>query len=542
MIPLLQSARCSGVALFFLTASLATSGLRAQTPGEVDPAFAVGPDADGSVFALALQSDGAVLAGGSFTTFRGAARSALARLTPDGTLDAFNPGLVISPIGAGAPEVDAVAVQSDGKIIVGGQFTALGSGVDGGVVRLNADGSQDTAFNAGSGVANNGGAYGKAYALAALADGRMIVGGAFVDFAGQRGACLARLTGNGAPDPTFNPAGAGFANGSSVAAVRTVVVLGDGRLLVGGSFTTYDGTPAPGIVRLSADGAYDGSFALGSGADGEVRAIAVQSDGRVLAAGAFNHFNGATVSHIVRLNADGSLDATYNPHGGGVFNGGLNAIALQPDGAALVGGNLRADSGLVTGPRFGVARFLADGTVDTSFDPGSAAREVTALALQPDGKVLAAGNASGSLVGGAPGDVFRLYAVNSTPLADLSGTFTNGKITLIANGAKVKVKGTLTLSNTGAKKAKRFNVTAYLAPSATFDSSVDTYLGSFEFVGSGNGKLKAGASYTLPFKAKGPSDQFSPSEYLLLLIDSGEKIPESNEANNLIAIGPLPAP
>lgn len=127
-------------------------------------------------------------------------------------------------------------------------------------------------------------------------------------------------------------------------------------------------------------------------------------------------------------------------------------------------------------------------------------------------------------------------------LADLAGTFTDGSISLIADGAKVKVKGNLTLSNLGGTTAKKFNVTAYLAPSATFDAAVDTYLGSFKFVGAGNGKLKAGASYTLPFKAKAPSDQFSPSEYLLILIDSGEKIPESNEANNVIAIGPLPSP
>lgn len=139
-----------------------------------------------------------------------------------------------------------------------------------------------------------------------------------------------------------------------------------------------------------------------------------------------------------------------------------------------------------------------------------------------------------------PGAVPRLD--DAAPLAELSGVFTDGKISLIANGAKVKVKGNLTLLNTGAKTAKKFNVTAYLAPSATFDPLVDTYLGSFKFVGAGNGKLKAGASFTLPFQAKGPSDQFTPSEYLLILIDSGEKISESDEANNVIAIGPLPAP
>ncbi len=519
---------------FAVVALLATAALpdaRAQTAGAADPGFTVGPDANGAVSTLALQDDGSVLAGGAFSTFRGQPRSGVARLAPDGTLDAFNPAL--SGLQGGAPEVDALALQADGKVIVGGQFNVPGTPTASGLARLNADGTQDPSFNPGSGVADNGGAY----ALAMLPGGEIMVGGSFLDYNGAGGACLARVTATGALDPAFNAGGAGFTNENSVASVRAITVLPDGRMLVGGSFTAYDGIAAPGVARLNADGTYDAAFRLGAGADGEVRAIAVQADGRILIAGAFNHFNGASVPHIARLNADGSLDAGYNPVGGGLFNGGLEEVILQPDGAALVGGNLRTD-GPVTGPYFGVARFTAAGTVDTSFNPGTAPRDVSALALQPDGKVLAAGNATDA----SAGDVFRLYDISPTPSADLSGTFTAGKITLIAGGSKVKVKGNLTLINSGAKKAKGFDVTAYLAPSPTFDPSVDTYLGSFKFVGTGSGKIKAGASYELPFKAKGPSDQFSGGEYLLIYIDSGNKIPESNEGNNVVAVGPLPAP
>lgn len=541
MTPCLRRARAV-FALFSTALALPLTSARAQSAGSADAGFTVSPDANGFVNALALQGDGHVLAGGAFTTFRGQARSGVARLAADGTLDPFNPGLTISGINGAAPQVYSLALQSDGKVVVGGQFNVLGEPPVSGLLRLNADGSQDTSFDAGSAAADNAGSYGDVYALAVLPSGEIIVGGSFIDFNGLGGGCIAKVTGSGAVDAAFNAGGGGFSYEDSVPVVRAIAVLADGRMLAGGSFTAYNGNAAPGLARLNADGSYDSTFKLGSGPDGEVRAISLQADGRVLIAGTFNNFNGAAVPHIVRLNADGSLDTSYDPQGGGLFNGGLDAVVVQPDGSAVVGGVLRTNGGLVTGPHFGVARFTADGTVDASFDAGPDSREVTALALQPDGKVLAAGNASGSLVGGEAGDVFRLYDISPTPLADLNGTFSDGKITLIADGTKVKIKGNLTLINSGAKKAKNFDVTAYLAPSATFDPSVDTYLGSFHFVGAGNGKIKAGANYELPFKAKGPSDQFSGGEYLLIYIDSGNTVGESNEANNVIAVGPLPTP
>jgi uncharacterized delta-60 repeat protein len=179
--------------------------------------------------------------------------------------------------------------------------------------------------------------------------------------------------------------------------VRNVVVQADGRILVSGDFTTLGGggigtTTRNFIGRLNEDGTLDASF--DPGANNNVLAMAVQADGKILVGGFFTSLGGGgfgtnTRNFIGRLNADGTLDTTFDPGA----DSSVFAIAVQADGKVLVGGNFTTLGGGGTGTvmRNSIGRLNADGSLDTSFDPG-ANSDVLSLLEQADGKILVGGN------------------------------------------------------------------------------------------------------------------------------------------------------
>ncbi len=197
-----------------------------------------------------------------------------------------------------------------------------------------APGSLDTSFNPGTG------ADGVVYATALQPDGKIIIGGSFSNFNGVSANRIARLNPNGFPDLTFNPGGSGVANspGGVVGSVWAVAIQADGKILIGGYFKTYNGTPRNSIARLNADGSLDTSFdpASGPAPDSALTKIIVQPDGKIIIGGGFTSFNGTSRNHIARLNVDGSLDTTFDPGTGS--NGGLSDVALQVDGKIIIGG------------------------------------------------------------------------------------------------------------------------------------------------------------------------------------------------------------
>jgi uncharacterized delta-60 repeat protein len=394
------------------------------------PGFNVGGSgSNGPVLALAVQPDGKVLVGGDFTTYNGtAAPRSLLRLNPDGTLDAtFNSG------GAGANStVYALAVQADGKIVVGGTFTAYNGSAAAPdyLLRLNADGSLDTGFNNGGTGINN-----PVYVLTVQAAGKVLVGGFFTAYNGSAAAPdnLLRLNADGTLDPGFNNGGAG-----TDGIVNTVAVQPDGKVLVGGGFRTYNGSAAAPdfLLRLNADGTLDPGFNNGgAGANTTVNTVAVQADGKVLVGGLFTAYNGnaAALDFLLRLNADGTLDTGFNNGGAGV-NGLVLTLVVQADGKVLVGGNFQTYNGNAAAPDY-LLRLNADGTLDTGFNNGPTAGanvNVSVVAVQADGKVLAGGyfqSYNGSAA--APDYVLRLNANGSlnnaaTVPAGLAYTWSNG--------------------------------------------------------------------------------------------------------------------
>ncbi|HEX6100980.1 MAG TPA: delta-60 repeat domain-containing protein [Thermoanaerobaculia bacterium] len=394
---------------FTTIGGLARMGLaRLDDDGTVDPAF----DArvEGAVFAIALQSDGKIVIGGHFSRVGGTPRSNIARLHPNGTLDtSFQPGGGVDGF------VLAVALQRDGKVLVGGFFNWVDGKPFLHLARLQANGSVDLAFHPDPDNIVTG--------VGELYDGKILAGGYFTNIGGQPRRHLARLRADGAADSAFSSdtnapvlavrrndhhffVGGEFTvmNGAPVSyvarldpaggldpaykpsldgPVRALWPSNDGKLLVGGSFLNAGGQPSPRLARLRSDGSAEPRTAdFDPGADEPIHQIAREAAGTFLVSGYFSTIDGARRPYLARLDASGSLDAAFDPRPDYV----VHAVAPQPDGRILVGGTFNGIGGL---PWPYLARLHADGTVDESFAPPMRG-PVFAIAVQADGKILAA--------------------------------------------------------------------------------------------------------------------------------------------------------
>ena len=341
--------------------------LSVAVPASVDSGFNPGVGGGNPyVFSLAVQSDGKILVGGIFTTLGGQSRTNLARLNADGTLDSdFNPDV---------DRVYSLAVQADGKVLVGGDFGTLDGQPRMNLARLNAAGTLDSGFNPGA-----GGSYSSIVnSLALQADGKIVVGGSFTTLGGQPRTNIGRLNLDGTLDTGFNP-GAGVA---ASGVVNSLAVQPDGKILVGGSFTGQGGQVPSNMVRLNADGSLDSGF--NPGASGQVSALAIQADGKILVGGGFQTLGGQPRNFLARLNPEGTLDNGFNPGP----DSSVLSLAVQADGKVLVGGHFWRLGGQA---RYYLGRLNADGSLDSGFNPG-ASHAVNTLAVQADGKILAGGS------------------------------------------------------------------------------------------------------------------------------------------------------
>ena len=369
--------------------SLLPAVARAELPDEFNPG------ANGAVRAFALQPDSKILVGGSFSQLGGQPRSGIGRLNPDGTLDiTFSPGV------SGA---FSLALQPDGKILVGccepSNFLS----------RLNTDGALDSSFNPVTGA--NGFGTSSVTAIALQPDGKIVVGGNFSMLNGQPRNRIARLNPNGTLDTTFNAE-----TNSGFALVSAIALEADGKIVVGGDFYQLGGQTRINIGRLNPNGTLDTAFNPGAGTGGsKVRELAVQSDGKIVVGGAFAQLGGQPRNNIGRLNANGTLDETFDPGAGA--NGRLDALAVQADGKILVGGNFSQLGGQ---PRNLIGRFNTDGALDDTFNPGASGFVVEALAVQADGKILVGGQFSA--LGGQPrNNIGRLSTAISINAISQSG-------------------------------------------------------------------------------------------------------------------------
>ncbi len=192
--------------------------------------------------------------------------------------------------------------------MIGGAFTQLGSASAKYLVRLNTDGTNDAAFTSALGT----GLDSTVYALDAQSNDKVVVGGVFTTLAGTGAGYAARLNSDGSPDTAFlSTIGAGFNSD-----VYSVVVQPDDEILLGGTYVQLGGTLAGHVARLNTDGSTDTVFAsnVGPAFNGDVYAMAVQSDGKVVAVGSFTQYNGVTTNRIARFDASAGQ---VNPGTGG---------------------------------------------------------------------------------------------------------------------------------------------------------------------------------------------------------------------------------
>jgi uncharacterized delta-60 repeat protein len=386
------------------------------------------PTLNGMVASIALQPDGKILAGGQFSgsnSIGGQPRNNIARLETDGRFDQ-----TLGDVVPGASQVLATAVQPDGKILIGGGFTTVLGATRNHIARLNTDGTLDPAFDPNANGTNN---FPYVTSIAVQADGKILVGGFFNSIGGQPRNNIARL------DPITGLADSFIPNATGGnAAVRSIVVQADGKILVGGTFTSIGGQPRNNMARLDPANGLADSFDPNSGGPngGEVESIAVQADGKILAGGYFKTIGGQPRNYIGRLDATTGLADSFDPNA----SFAVWAIALQADGKILVGGSFSSVGGQT---RNRIARLDPITGLADSFNPNASGGSVVfAIAVLADGKILVGGDFTS--IGGQPRNrIGRLDpASGAADSFDSNTAGTVNSITVLADG-KILLGGSL---------------------------------------------------------------------------------------------------
>lgn len=388
--------------------------------------------------AVTVQPDGSIVVIGQ--TSQGADNDVLAlRYRSDGRRAASFSGDGVAVFGGSAGGEDigrAVALQADGMIVVAGQ-TSDGGSNDVLVLRYTSDGTLDSAFNGDGTTVYNGTANNEdiGRAVAVQADGKIVVVGQTSNGTNNNLLVL-RYDSNGTLDSTFGTGGAVTFGGGSGASGRAVAIQPDGMIVAAG--VTSNGTDSDLLlVRFDANGSPDAAFGAGgavtydSGSDDAARAVALQPDGKIVVTG-FRNNGTKNIALIMRFTANGSLDNTFSGDGIIRYNSGSggddigNAVAVQADGKVVVAGTTNGSDVLLL-------RYRADGTPDpdgafsgqgvVTFSRG-AADAGNALFLQSDGKIVVAGVSDGDvLVLRFIGQNLKLVAPNGGEKLPASSSF-----------------------------------------------------------------------------------------------------------------------
>ena len=299
--------------------------------------------------------------------------------------------------------------------MVNGQFTTYSGSIANRYIRLNSDGTKDVTFATGT---SSVGANAFVNSIAEQSDNKLILVGGFSTIAGSTKARIARLNSNGTIDNTYN-VGTGTNNN-----IGTVKLQLDGKALVGGSFTTYNSTAASRLVRINTDGSYDATFNTGTGFLAStaslttVQSIYVQPDGKILIGGRFNSYNGTTVTNICRLNSDGSLDNTFNTT---TNNNSVNEIRILASGKILIAGSIVTVNG-VTKNR--IALLNSDGSTSNTFGGTGTNNDILAVRIQLDNNILIGGNFT-TYSGTSEIRIARIIGTCSTPTIAVTQTSNN---------------------------------------------------------------------------------------------------------------------
>ena len=498
------------------------------------------------VWALARRSDGQVTAGGSFTQLDDGTEAYYRGLCLlSGTY--FQPDAAFRPIVGGQANIRSVAVQSDGKIIAGGDFNLAGGLAKNGVARLNTDGTVDDTLTIPSMTG------GTVTSVLYRDDGKIVMGGGFYNIGGLEYRDVALLSATGVMEAsayvggvnalawhpggkilaatfsspgvrrlnadltiestsTFNP-GTGISNECSdeCERVNAVAVQTDGKILVGGSFSSFNGIPVQNIVRLNANGSIDSGFPpLAFTVDNfrsEVFSIAIQADGKILLAGRFSTVGGVSSPSLVRLNPNGTVDGTFDS---AIPDFGTTAykVYVQVDGKILAGGDIQ----LLEGENIynSLVRLNPDGSRDTSFNTSvtGIVRSILVVQAPADGGRLLAGGTI-EAVEDAPRQGLARYL-----MPDLRYLLTVTKAGAGSGGVTAD-NGTLSWNGTTGTASYDIGTVVLLTAAASAGSTFTGW--------SGGGCSGTGTCTVVMADAKNVTATFTPIQYTLTVTttDSG---------------------
>ena len=269
----------------------------------------------------------------------------LVRLNNDGSFDnTFNfSGNFYSSSGS----YRCIEIQNDGKIVVAGpQYNNNLKTIN----RFNVDGSIDTSFNFSQNL-------NQINAIKIQNDGKIIYG---ADNTGNFG----RINSDGTQDTSFLTGSNVYHSNGTVVFVQAIEIDNNNKILIGGAYNRYNGNVSNGLTRLNSDGSFDASFNIGTGFNYDwkiVNDIEIQADGKIIVGGGFTSFNGSSIARIIRLNNNGTRDLTFNT----TVNNSVRDILIEPNGKIILGGVFTTVNGV---NKNRLCRLNVNGTIDSTFD------------------------------------------------------------------------------------------------------------------------------------------------------------------------------
>ena len=423
---------------------------RLNPDGTIDPGFSTENQKMGYVRDMVVQPDGKTLAVGEFQHPDVQISLQMIRLNPDGSFDNSFPWIT-------GDQLFAIALQPNGKILIGRNGYGTGTGI----IRLNSDGTADNSFKAAP-LPN--GFYYSVFSVVLQPDGKILASTHWSDPAekdpfghGQ----VIRLNSDGSYD-------AGFDSGTGAEySIPLLALQQNGNVLAGGNFATYSGQAKAGIFCLNGtNGGLDNSFKAKLETEGLIRELIRQGDGKLLIGGAFHLAGGQQYAGLARLNTDGTVDPGFQAISAPAAVHALKnadpvrALAIQSDHKIVVGGPFSSPDSYETQM---LKRLNADGSPDASFSPQTPQREfLNTVAVQADDKILVG-------LSGSPFNVPRLFRLNADGTTDNTfqiapGLASHVNQVLVQADGKVLASGTFTVNNTN-QKLLRFN------PDGTLDET-----------------------------------------------------------------------
>jgi uncharacterized delta-60 repeat protein len=361
-----------------LVLSIISLPLLAQ-PGSIDNTFNTNGNPSTTINAVHVLSNGKLLVGASNDLNPS---PKISRHNADGSVDnSFQPNFT-----SWNGTVESIATTSNGSIIVGGSFNIQSLGVTrSNLVRLFPDGGLDTSFKAF--VANSWVTH-----VAVQPDDKIIVVGPFTTFSGSPQNSILRLNSNGTADIAFNQnVGSGLGFGAT-----KLKLDANGRITILGAFTFNNVNLTGGIVRLNSNGTIDNTFSIGTGPGNfeNIFDFTYTAGNKIMLVGGFSTINGVPANDIIRLNYDGSPDATFSSADGPTCCGILNVLEEPNSGKIIIANGFYNYNGTL---RPNLARLNSNGTLDATYDPGAGFADnsgMNSLVFDSNGKLLIGGSFS----------------------------------------------------------------------------------------------------------------------------------------------------